>query len=82
LIKLRFRLVVGESNWPLLTGGRYSQVVVKSGLTVLVFKKLNNNFGTILAFTLLILGGSWRQFVDNQHDLNTKKANFKLFDES
>jgi hypothetical protein len=23
---------VVESNWPLLTGGRYSQVVVKSGL--------------------------------------------------
>jgi hypothetical protein len=34
LIKLRFRLVVDDSNWPLLTGGRCSQVVVKSGLTV------------------------------------------------
>ncbi len=35
LIKLRFRLAVDGSNWPLLTGGRCSQVVVKSGLTVL-----------------------------------------------
>ncbi len=34
LIKLRFRLVVDDSNWPLWTGGRCSQVVVKSGLTV------------------------------------------------
>jgi hypothetical protein len=34
LIKLRFRLVVDDSNWPLLTGGRCSHVVVKSGLTV------------------------------------------------
>ncbi len=37
VIKLRFRLVVNETNWPLLTGGRYSQVVIKSGLTVLPF---------------------------------------------
>jgi hypothetical protein len=35
LIKLRFKLAVLVSNWPLLTGGRYSQVVVNSGLTVL-----------------------------------------------
>ncbi len=34
LIKLRFWLAVEDSNWPLLTGGRCSQVVVKSGLTV------------------------------------------------
>jgi hypothetical protein len=33
--KIRFRLVVNDSNWPLLAGGRYSQVVVKTGLTVL-----------------------------------------------
>jgi hypothetical protein len=31
---LRFRLVVDDSNWPLLTGGRYSEVVVRTGLTV------------------------------------------------
>jgi hypothetical protein len=37
---MRFRLVVDESNWPLLTGGRYSQVVVKAGLTVLLKAKL------------------------------------------
>jgi hypothetical protein len=30
----RFKLAVDVSNWPLLTGGRYSQVVVNSGLTV------------------------------------------------
>jgi hypothetical protein len=24
------------SDWPLLTGGRYSEVVVKTGLTVIV----------------------------------------------
>ncbi len=34
LIKLRFRLVVDDSNWPLLTGGRYSEVVIRTGLTV------------------------------------------------
>jgi hypothetical protein len=32
--KLRFRLVVDESNQLLLTGGHYSEVVVKAGLTV------------------------------------------------
>ena len=34
LIKVRYRLVVNESNQPLLAGGHYSEVVVKSGLTV------------------------------------------------
>ncbi len=34
MMKLRFRLAVDDSNWPLLTGGHCSQVVVKSGLTV------------------------------------------------
>ena len=42
LIKLRFRLVVDETIWPLLTGGRYSQVVVKTCLTVYFF--LNKRF--------------------------------------
>jgi hypothetical protein len=27
LMKLKFRLVVNKTNWPLLTGGRYSQVL-------------------------------------------------------
>jgi hypothetical protein len=45
LIKLGFRLVVDDSNWPLLTGGCCSQLVVKSGLTVLVFF----NFGCLLS---------------------------------
>ncbi len=35
LIKLRFRLAVDDSNWLLLTSGHCSQVVVRSGLTVL-----------------------------------------------
>jgi hypothetical protein len=35
LIKLKFRLVVDDSNWPLLTGDRYSEVVVKTGLTII-----------------------------------------------
>ncbi len=34
LIKVRFRLVVDDSNWPLLTGGRCLEVAVKAGLTV------------------------------------------------
>jgi hypothetical protein len=38
LIKLIFRLAVDDSNWPLSTGGPCSQVVVKSGLTVLGYK--------------------------------------------
>jgi hypothetical protein len=33
---LRFRLVANKTNWPLLTGGRYSKVIVKSGLTVII----------------------------------------------
>jgi len=35
---VRFRLNVIESNRPLLTGGHYSELVVKAGLTVI--KKL------------------------------------------
>jgi hypothetical protein len=34
LIKLRLRLFVEESNWRLLTGGHYSEVVVKASLSV------------------------------------------------
>jgi hypothetical protein len=34
LIKLIFNMVVNVLNWPLLTGGCYSQVVVNSGLTL------------------------------------------------
>ncbi len=41
LIKLRFRLVINEINWPLLTGGRYSKVVIKSGVTVLIICSFN-----------------------------------------
>jgi hypothetical protein len=30
-----FRVAVTAADWPLLTGGRYSEVVVRTGLTVL-----------------------------------------------
>jgi hypothetical protein len=43
LIKLRFRLVVDDSNWPLFTGGCCSQVIVKSGLTVHTFGSRETN---------------------------------------
>jgi hypothetical protein len=33
-VVISFRLVVKASNWPLLMGGRYSEVVVRTGLTV------------------------------------------------
>jgi hypothetical protein len=29
-------LAVRAADWPLLTGGRYSEVVVRTGLTVLI----------------------------------------------
>jgi hypothetical protein len=55
LIKLRFRLAVDDSNRPLLTGGRCSQVVVKSGLTAVAetqydrsLRKSDLNFQTSL----------------------------------
>ncbi len=35
LIKVRLKLAVTELNWPLLTGGRCSEVAVSSGLNVL-----------------------------------------------
>ncbi len=64
LIKLRFWLAVEDSNWPLLTGGRCSQVVVKSGLTVLAnqflkywsfyLKNLPFNIVSIYNNTLLV----------------------------
>jgi len=43
---LRFRLAVGESNLPLLTGGHYSEVVVKAGLTVQSNLRKTATFGT------------------------------------
>jgi len=38
LIKVRFRLVVDVSNWPFLTSGRCSEVVVQTGLIVFKIK--------------------------------------------
>ncbi len=36
-------MVVKASNWPLLTGGRYSEVVVMTGLTVFDKKLLKQD---------------------------------------
>jgi hypothetical protein len=33
-----FRLVIMASDWPLLTGGRYSEGVFRTGLTALLYK--------------------------------------------
>jgi hypothetical protein len=32
--KVGFKLAVRAADWPLLTGGRYSEVAVRTGLTV------------------------------------------------
>jgi hypothetical protein len=63
LIKLRFRLAVDDSNWPLLTGGRCSQVVVRSGLTVFDFflVKKNSSHSLKTDFRMLFTN---RVFVD------------------
>jgi hypothetical protein len=54
--KTEFRLANGKSNWPLLTGGRYSQVVIKSGLTVHNFNLIcfDFNFLTVISYPILI----------------------------
>jgi hypothetical protein len=39
-IKLVLIWDVWGSGWPLLTGGRYSEVVFNTGLTVLIFLKV------------------------------------------
>jgi hypothetical protein len=50
LIKEKFILEVAELYWPLLTGGRCSEVVIKAGLTVTIliifiqFLKLHKYF--------------------------------------
>jgi len=49
-MKVRFRLVVDESNLPLLTGGRCSEVAVKAGLTVFLKNSTLIGFGIILWF--------------------------------
>jgi hypothetical protein len=36
-----FRLAVRAADWPLLTGGRYSEVVVRTGLTVYDTKRVS-----------------------------------------
>jgi hypothetical protein len=54
LIKLRFKLAFLVSNWPLLTGGRYSQVVVNSGLTVYIKEVSKNNKFLIIRKTFAI----------------------------
>ncbi len=44
-----FRLAVRATEWPLLTGGRYSELAVRTGLTVHIFY-LSNSY-IILKFT-------------------------------
>ena len=44
-----FRLAVRAAEWPVLTGGRYSEVAVRTGLTVHIFY-LSNSY-IILKFT-------------------------------
>ena len=64
---MRFILVVDDTNWPLLTGGRCSQVVVKSGLTVHV--KVSG--GKLSAFELMSSG----------HELfHNNEFSLKMFD--
>jgi hypothetical protein len=59
-IKLLWIWDVWGSGWPLLTGGRYSEVAVSTGLTVLVKYFINNLFdltirGTLGCSTILCL---------------------------
>jgi hypothetical protein len=42
LVVTNFRLVVMASGWPLLTGGRYSEVAARTGLTVYIYFVENN----------------------------------------
>ncbi len=53
---MRFRLAVNEPNWPLLTGGRCSEVVVKAGLTVHTFfyyrKMIEHTMFTVIRIIL------------------------------
>ncbi len=53
-IKVRFKVVVDESNWSLLTGSRCSEEVVKAGLTV---------FNLVLSIIIIIL---WRKFISTR----------------
>ena len=54
LIKVRFKLVIDESNQSLLTSGRCSEVVVMAGLTVLHMYYFNIIFNDkFLVFNLL-----------------------------
>ena len=38
-------------RWPLLTGGRYSEVVVRTGLTVHILKQIDRNYYVFLLET-------------------------------
>jgi hypothetical protein len=73
LIKLRLRLVVDNSNWPLLTGGRCSQVVVQSGLTVIQKQKFCN------LDTHLNCNCNWLDPTKQEIQFKLKKENKKLW---
>ncbi len=75
LIKVRFWLAVDESNRPLLTGGRCSEVAVKAGLTVYLFLFLNtsnlsatfniikNKIDYFLVFKVILAFNTWKLFL-------------------
>jgi len=66
LIKVRVRLVVDDSKWPLLTGGRCSQVVVSTGLTVHHFTCYRHNIWQLLQLGMhieIVFGFTWRQVI-------------------
>ena len=65
LIKLRFTLAIDDSNWPLLTGGRCSQVVVKSGLTVLSTINLSHNKSSSGTTIFLRIGIDCQEKIDS-----------------
>ena len=63
-VDLVLKLLGRDLEWPLMTGGRYSEVVVSTGLTVLVlnFKKsyvlgpLDNNWAEFRKYKWVIWG--------------------------
>jgi len=46
-VDLVLKLLGRDLEWSLLTGGRYSEVVVNTGLTVFAKSKINHNAGLL-----------------------------------
>jgi hypothetical protein len=75
LIKLKFRLDVDDSKWPLFTGGRCSQVAVKSGLTVQIkILELENKINTV-SCGLCVLIHFYKQFYNLKNGTTIVKKN-------